>query len=123
MKINVYHDKFGDEAMNHVAVVDVKEFDVIEDALENAYRLTQNLNHAWAENQDVHAVGGVARSTSVNDFMEVDGDWFRVAGSGFEIVEPDEVIRTSGYEYNIHGQVSEHTSREVKFEDYLGELV
>ncbi len=121
MKINVYHDAFGDEEMKHAAVVYVRDdIEVIEQALEYAFRMTNNIEDSWTKNPGVEAINPFeARSTSVRDFMEIDGTWYKVACAGFEVVDMDEIIVTSGYEYDANGQVTGHTSKKVKFSDYV----
>lgn len=64
---------------NHVA-------DVAETDLQEAYILTQNLDHAWASNPGVVAKVQNGRSTSVGDILAVNGDLYMVAPVGFTMV-------------------------------------
>ena len=98
MQIEVIHAAFEDEA-EHMATVNAPHAKVIE-ALEYAYRWTNNVAGSWSrrdieDNGDanemvtvVKPVGKLGhRSTSVGDYMRVDGDLYRVAGMGFEPAE------------------------------------
>jgi len=77
----VYHSAFGD-GFKHVANVD-------SDSLEEVYRLTNSIEHHWAENDAVEALTEPTRSTSVDDFVCLDSVWYVIAGMGFEEVHPD----------------------------------
>ena len=61
----------------------------IDDALEVAYSLTQNIESKWIHNEGVSATFDVlaakgARSSSVGDIFEIDGKFYAAAGCGFE---------------------------------------
>ena len=103
MKIEVIHAAFEDEA-EHMANVTADDRMGVMEALEYAYRWTNNVAGSWSrtdledngdENDDVEVVKPVGdlghRSTSVGDYMRVDGTLYRVAGVGFE---PAESIQT-----------------------------
>jgi len=108
MKVTVYHrDNFDpreESGFTRVAVVEAP-MDNVDDALEYAYRWTNNLAGSWSrrdienngdENPNVEFVGEYpvgkdgtvygARSTSVRDVMYCDGGKYEVAGFGFEKV-------------------------------------
>jgi hypothetical protein len=94
MKIKVYHSAFEDQAV-HIATVTAPHA-VVEEALEYAYRWTQNIMDSWSHPDgvadkcsNVEVVeplknGYGHRSTSVGDYCEIDGELWRVAGMGFE---------------------------------------
>ena len=95
MYIKVIHQAFEDTPET-VAVVNCPHA-VIEEALEYAYRYTNNVDGSWAlmigsdANDNVEVVkpienGRGHRSTSVGDHMQVFGKTYRVAGVGFELV-------------------------------------
>ena len=98
MKVTVVHTAFED-APQIVAEVNSPHAKV-EEALEYAYRWTNNVAGSWSrrdieDNGDandmvtvVKPVGELGhRSTSVGDYMRVDGDLYRVAMMGFEPAE------------------------------------
>ena len=63
--------------------------DDVETALETAYRLTQSIESAWIDNEDVVAsdeviAKGGCRSSSVGDVFQINDQFFAVAGCGFE---------------------------------------
>jgi len=62
----------------------------IDGDLEDAYRLTQNIEDAWTESGDPRvnpALTDEQRSTSVGDVMEVDGVFYVVSSFGFDVLE------------------------------------
>ena len=67
----------------------------IDGDLNDAYRLTQNIDEAWAQNPDVRFFSpdgeDEARSTSVGDVMEMDGVFYVVASVGFDVLENYEI--------------------------------
>ena len=101
MKITVLHKAFEDEAKK-VALVNVPtEITDIDEALEYAYRWTNNVMGSWSRddienNGDfnpnverlaaLHEGGYGLRSTSMGDEMIVNGKTFEVAICGFEEV-------------------------------------
>ena len=98
MKVTVVHTAFED-APRIVAEVNAPHAKV-EEALEYAYRWTNNVMGSWSRtdienngdaNDDVEVVKPVGdmghRSTSVGDYMRVDGSLYRVAMMGFEPAE------------------------------------
>jgi hypothetical protein len=101
MKITVVHKAFEDTPQV-VAEVEAPHA-VVEEALEYAYRWTNNVMGSWSRKEEVfedgsangdlnanvtvkaplHEGGMGLRSTSVGDMMHVDGRSFEVAGFGF----------------------------------------
>ena len=101
MKITVVHKAFEDTPQV-VAEVEAPHA-VVEEALEYAYRWTNNVMGSWSRKQEIfedgsangdlnanvvvkaplHEGGMGLRSTSVGDMMHVDGRSFEVAGMGF----------------------------------------
>ena len=101
MKITVVHKAFEDTPQV-VAEVEAPHA-VVEEALEYAYRWTNNVMGSWSRKEEVfedgsangdlnanvvvkaplHEGGMGLRSTSVGDMMHVDGRSFEVAGMGF----------------------------------------
>ena len=101
MKITVVHKAFEDTPQV-VAEVEAPHA-VVEEALEYAYRWTNNVMGSWSRKQEIfedgsangdlnanvtvkaplHEGGMGLRSTSVGDMMHVDGRSFEVAGFGF----------------------------------------
>lgn len=61
----------------------IKVAQVDTDDLEEAFALTNSIDHPWTENAQVRAEPGRHRSTSVGDVMEQDGDRFIVDTIGF----------------------------------------
>jgi len=61
-----------------------KVADVHTDDLNIAFRQTNTIDDCWWHNSDVVAVVAHARSTSVGDVLEKDGQAFVVAFCGFE---------------------------------------
>ena len=103
MQIEVIHAAFEDQA-EHMATVTADDRMGVMEALEYAYRWTNNVAGSWSRtdiedngdaNDDVEVVKPVGelghRSTSVGDYMRVDGSLYRVAMAGFE---PADVITT-----------------------------
>ena len=102
MQIEVIHAAFEDEA-EHMATVNAPHAKVTE-ALEYAYRWTNNVMGSWSRKQEMfedgsangdlndnvgvkaplHEGGMGLRSTSVGDMMHVDGRSFEVARMGFQ---------------------------------------
>jgi len=103
MQIQVIHAAFEDQA-EHMATVTADDRMGVMEALEYAYRWTNNVMGSWSRtdienngdaNDDVEVVKPVGdmghRSTSVGDYMRVDGSLYRVAMMGFE---PADAIQT-----------------------------
>ena len=97
MKIKVYHSAFEDQPV-HIATVTAPHA-VIEEALEYAYRWTQNIMDSWSMkmpedgNDDVTVVGELPvydgqtyglRSTSMGDQMLMGTTKYKVSMVGFE---------------------------------------
>jgi hypothetical protein len=103
MKIIVKHmeqnRETGDvEGFTPVAVVDAYAFNEVEEALEYAWRYTNNVMGSWSlkigedANDDVEVLvkredGMGLRSSMMGDRFEVDGVDYRVAMAGFKKVE------------------------------------
>ena len=51
--------------------------------LDDAFRLTNHIDHAWQKNKGIKVLSNKARSTSVGDIMIRDGKRYIVAGCGF----------------------------------------
>ena len=90
------------EGYTPVAVVDAYAFNEVEEALEYAYRYTNNVMGSWSlkigedANDDVEVLvkredGMGLRSTSMFDRMEIDGVEWEVAMMGFKLVTLKEV--------------------------------
>ena len=95
MRVAVFH-KEGD-SFDRMATVHAPGTDVM-DALEYAYRWTNNINGSWSRsgnadsNENVTQIAPLVdgmghRSTSVRDRMLVEGEWYEVAGFGFEKID------------------------------------
>lgn len=107
MKIIVKHMEMNSETgavegYTPVAVVDASSFNEVEEALEYAYRYTNNVMGSWSlkigedANDDVDVLvqredGMGLRSTSMFDRMEIDGVEWEVAMMGFKLVTLKEV--------------------------------
>ena len=97
MKVTVVHKAFEDQPVI-VAEVKAPEDMEVDDALEYAYRWTNNLAGSWSrknvpnngdENSNVTVLapredGMGLRSTSMGDLMMIEDDIYKVAGCGFE---------------------------------------
>ena len=72
-QVAVIHAAFGEEPRT-VAFVEVPKNATVNDKLELAFKLTNNINHAWWENEEVTPVffpEQGCRSTSVGDMVLV----------------------------------------------------
>jgi tetrahydromethanopterin S-methyltransferase subunit G len=103
MKIIVKHMKMNSvtgavEGYTPVAVVDAYAFNEVNEALEYAWRYTNNVMGSWSlkigedANDDVEVLvkredGMGLRSSMMGDRFEVDGVDYRVALAGFKRVE------------------------------------
>ena len=110
MKIIVQHAKMNRETgaiegFTDVAEVNASKFDNVDDALEYAYRYTNNVMGSWSikeeflgdhengdYNEDVTVLhnrpdGMGQRSTMMMDRMIVNGETYKVAMAGFKKVE------------------------------------
>lgn len=88
--ISIYHAAFGDNGF--VAKVEVDESDNVIAMLESAYHLSQNINESWIKGSRVTPNAAVAfrtgiRSTSMDDYMEIAGVWYKVSAFGFDKVD------------------------------------
>ena len=106
MQIEVIHAAFEDQA-EHMATVTADDRMGLMEALEYAYRWTNNVAGSWSrrdiedngdENDDVEVVKPVGdlghRSTSVGDYMRLDGTLYRVAMMGFEPAQSIQVRKS-----------------------------
>ena len=103
MKITVIHKAMRDETPTAVALVNVPtEITDMEDALEYAYRWTQNIVGSWSlkigddANSNVTVMGDVSsgmglRSTSMGDQILVGNKKYVVAMMGFETLEGEKI--------------------------------
>ena len=103
MRIAVYHstDRLG-TSFDRMCTVEAPQTDVYE-ALEYAYRYTNNINRSWSRNDIANnadwneLVTDIAplengmghRSTSMFDRMLVEGEWYEVAAMGFEKMDAE----------------------------------
>lgn len=90
MTINIFHAAFGDNGF--VASINVDESDDVIGMLEAAYHYSQNINESWIKGSRVTPNEAVAdregiRSTSMDDYMEIAGAWYKVSAFGFEKVD------------------------------------
>jgi hypothetical protein len=108
MIINVYHAEHpGSDSIDYVARVDAPETLTVDEALEYAFRWTNNVDGSWSkgetfvflgdtvENGDFnervncvanpHPQGYGTRSTSVGDWMVIGDVWYEVMPMGFRI--------------------------------------
>jgi hypothetical protein len=101
MRVTVFHkaDREG-TSFDRMCVVEAPCTDVM-DALEYAYRWTNNINGSWSRSDNADSnenvteiaplVDGMGhRSTSMFDRMAIEGAWYEVAGFGFEKIEVTE---------------------------------
>ena len=101
MRVTVFHkaDREG-TSFDRMCVVEAPCTDVME-ALEYAYRWTNNINGSWSRsgnadsNENVTEIAPLEngmghRSTSMFDRMAIEGEWYEVAGFGFEKIEVTE---------------------------------
>lgn len=117
MKIDVFHNAFGDEDMDFVATVSVADEGSVEKALEVAWRKTNHVDEAWYGNEGVACRNYKARSSCVNDYFRVveTDEFYRVAGCGFEKVDDDTIVPSVRYLYNDFGQVVKRIEGNVPF--------
>lgn len=103
MKIIVKHMEMNEttgavEGYTPVAAVDAWQFNDVNEALEYAYRYTNNVDGSWSlkigedANDDVEVLvkredGYGLRSSMMGDRFEIDGVDYRVAMAGFKEVE------------------------------------
>lgn len=110
MKVTVKHMNMNSESgavegFTPVAIVDASSFTDVNEALEYAYRYTNNVDGSWSmksgsdANDDVTVVAPLhetsdgkkmgLRSSMMGDRFEVDGVEYRVAAFGFKKIEVD----------------------------------
>lgn len=106
MRVAVFHKE--DDSFDRMATVHAPCTDV-EEALEYAYRWTNNIHGSWSRenNADWNELvtqilpledGMGHRSTSVRDRMLVEGEWYEVACFGFEKLYSDDKLAKIGKE-------------------------
>jgi hypothetical protein len=66
-------------------------------SLDSAYELTNNIDHAWTENENVRPTFKSRRSTSVGDVMQAKGKYHVVESCGFRELTQEE---TSALRYD-----------------------
>lgn len=67
-----------------VATMDDSEFSDVQDALDRAYALTNHKKSDWWDNEGIVSLREVEeRSTSMGDVIEVNGEFWIVAMTGF----------------------------------------
>ena len=124
MRIAVFHKE--DDRFDRMATVHAPGTDVME-ALEYAYRWTNNINGSWsrddiANNTDwrenvtdiAPLVNGMGhRSTSVRDRMLVEGEWYEVAGFGFDKLHNDDDLAEIGEEIIEQAKAKTLTKKEL----------
>ena len=86
-KVAVIHAAF-DEEPRTVAFVEVPKNVSVDQKLETAFRLTNSINHAWWENEDVTPMFPEqgCRSTSVGDMVLVGTEKYVCASIGWKKV-------------------------------------
>ena len=70
-------DELPADLLTKVAEVDSND-------LEEAFELTNHIEHNWTENEEVTPLISNPRSTSCGDIMEIDGKFYIVASCGFK---------------------------------------
>lgn len=73
----IVNDMVAKNGFIHVADVDTNDLD-------DAFRLTNNIESSWTENEGVTAHGIRLRSSMVGDIFELNGEKFVCASIGFE---------------------------------------
>jgi hypothetical protein len=107
MRVTVFHkaDREG-TSFDRMCVVEAPCTDVM-DALEYAYRWTNNINGSWSRsgnadsNENVTEIAPLVdgmghRSTSMFDRMAIEGAWYEVAGFGFDKMFSDDDLAEIG---------------------------
>jgi hypothetical protein len=86
-QVAVIHAAFGEEPRT-VAFVEVPKNVVVDQKLETAFRLTNNINRAWWENEEVTPVFPEqgCRSTSVGDMVLVGTEKYVCVSTGWKKV-------------------------------------
>lgn len=91
--IKVYHNTKTDmiSDLTDVRVTDLRFVaEVQTDDLEEAYRLTQNIDRPWSQNANVKAEHRENRSTSIGDVLQKGRDFWIVRMDGFYRVGSEE---------------------------------
>ena len=86
-QVAVIHAAFGEEPRT-VAFVEVPKNVVVDQKLETAFRLTNNINRAWWENEEVTPVFPEqgCRSTSVDDMVLIGNEKYICESVGWKKV-------------------------------------
>lgn len=127
MRIAVYHstDRLG-TSFDRMCTVEAPQTDVYE-ALEYAYRYTNNINGSWSRNDIANnadwnelvtdiapLVNGMGhRSTSMFDRMLVEGEWYEVAAMGFEKMYNDDDLAEIGEEIIEQAKAKKMSNKEI----------
>ena len=121
MRVAVFH-KEGD-SFDRMATVHAPGTDVM-DALEYAYRWTNNINGSWSRsgnadsNENVTQIAPLVdgmghRSTSVRDRMLAEDGWYEVAGFGFDKLHNDDDLAEIGEEIIEQAKAKKQTKKEL----------
>lgn len=83
--VTVYHNKEfmfkKPEEIDKSLLTKVAEIEIND--LETAFELTNHIDKPWTENDKVTPLVSNPRSTSAGDVMEIDGQFYFVASTGF----------------------------------------
>lgn len=121
MRIAVFHKE--DDSFDRMATVHAPSTDVME-ALEYAYRWTNNINGSWSRdgnpdsNENVTDIAPLVdgmghRSTSVRDRMLVEGEWYEVACFGFDKLDNDDDLAEIGEEIIEQAKAKKMSNKEI----------
>ena len=64
-----------------------KVAEIASNDLDNAFELTNHIDHDWTENEGVTPLVSKPRSTSVGDVMEIEGKFLLVDSYGFKEIK------------------------------------
>lgn len=93
--ITVYHNSkftacsFGGDIAPDSVLTKVAEVDT--DDLDEAYRLTNNIDQSWTLNEGVSSVAPELRSTSVGDVLLSNGEYLMVDTFGFKKLSAEDL--------------------------------
>ena len=127
MRVTVFHkaDRLG-TSFNRMCVVDAPMTNV-DEALEYAYRYTNNISGSWSRNdiannadwnENVTQIAPLEngmghRSSMMFDRMLVEGEWYEVAGFGFEKIDNDDDFAQIGQEIIEQAKAKKQTKKEL----------
>lgn len=102
--VKVYHnDKFTDYMFSKRVTGSLSlAADVDCASLDAAYELTNNIDHAWTENEQIMNLGSSRRSTSVGDVLVAKNQYYVVEDMGFRELTAEEVSALR-YSYDQEG--------------------